>query len=92
MRKNDNSPTLDENVHFSVRDVTGTMTVEVGMRRDLPAGAVMSNVTRGLSLSSTTAYALRDEESSVYLDDTLPIGDQISARAILTATPKTHLG
>ena len=74
-------------------DVTGTQTVEASdVQYDLPAGVVASALADGMSLPSNVAWALRDDTTTVFLDDALPIGEQIAPDAQLTVTPKAHLG
>ena len=89
MRRNENSPAT-ETLRFSATDVTETMTVDVDVRRDVPAGVVTRSIAHDLALPRGL-YALRDD-SSVYLDEDRPIGEQVSPDARLTVTPRTHLG
>jgi hypothetical protein len=78
---------------FEATDVTGTRTVVArGVQRTLPAGAVANALANRMSLPTNVPWALRDETTSVFLDDTTAIGDQIGPDARVTVTPKTHLG
>jgi hypothetical protein len=43
-------------------------------------------------LPENVPWALRDEQTSAYLDDARPIGEQLHPGARVTVTPKTHLG
>jgi len=72
--------TMDDS--FTVRDVQAS----------LPARAVAESLAVQMALPQNTPWALRDDETCVYLDDDLSIGEQISPGASLTVTPKTHLG
>lgn len=78
---------------FEVTDVTGTNSfVASDVARKIPAGAVASALADRMSLPTNVPWTLRDETSSAFLDDTLPIGDQIADQARVTITPKAHLG
>ena len=45
-----------------------------------------------MALPDDVAWALRDDDSSTYLDESRPIGSQIGPGARVTITPQTHLG
>lgn len=78
---------------FEATDVTGTHTLRASdVETTLPAGAVTRALASRMSLPANVPWALRDESTSVYLDDDRPIGDQIGTDAKVTITPKTHLG
>jgi hypothetical protein len=78
---------------FRATDVTGTQTLEASdVEYGLPAGVVASALVDGMSLPTNVAWALRDDTTTVYLDDTRPIGEQIAPDAQLTLTPRAHLG
>jgi hypothetical protein len=80
-------------LEFEVTDVTGTHTVVAkDVQPSLPAGAVASALANRMSLPSDVPWALRDDATSVFLDDSVAIGDQIATDTRLTVTPKTHLG
>ena len=86
------NPILDL-LSFEVTDVTGTHTVVASdVQPSLPAGAVANALANRMSLPADVPWALRDDRTSVFLDDSLAIGDQIETDARLTVTPKTHLG
>jgi hypothetical protein len=80
-------------LRLEATDVTGTHTlVASDVQKTLPVGAVTRALASRMSLPANVPWALRDESTSVYLDDTRPIGDQIAPGARVTITPKTHLG
>ncbi len=86
------NPALDL-LEFEVTDVTGTHKVVAGdVQPSLPAGAVASALANRMSLPADVPWALRDERSSAFLDDSVAIGDQIETNAKLTVVPKSHLG
>jgi hypothetical protein len=74
-------------------DVTGTHSVRVSdVQPAVPAGALASAIAARMSLPESVPWALRDDLSSMFLDDAAPIGEQIRSEAHLTLTPRTHLG
>ena len=78
---------------FHAYDVTGSFSVNAAdIQGALPVGAVASSVAAMMHLPENVPYALRDDFSSEYLDNSMPIGDAIKSGARLTITPKTHLG
>jgi hypothetical protein len=78
---------------FEAADVTGMHHVVASdVQRSLPAGAVARALAARMSLPENVPWALRDEQTSAYLDDTKPIGEQLLLGAKVTVTPKTHLG
>jgi hypothetical protein len=82
-----------ETFDFEASDVTGMHRVEArDVQRKLPAGAVAKALASRMALPDNVAWALRNESTSVFLDDEAPIGEQIEPTARLTVTPKTHLG
>jgi len=86
------NPILDL-LEFEVTDVTGTHSVVAkDVEPTLPAGAVASALASRMSLPSDVPWALRDDRSSAFLDDSVAIGDQIQTNARLTVFPKSHLG
>jgi hypothetical protein len=85
-------PILDL-LEFEASDVTGSHSVVArDVQSSLPAGAVASALANRMSLPADVPWALRDERSSAYLDDSTAIGDQIETKARLTVVPKSHLG
>ena len=83
----------DEPLSFEVSDVTGTHNyVARGVEPALPAGAVARSLAEQMSLPANVPWALRDDDTSVYLDDDRPIGEQLGPNAKATISPKTHLG
>ena len=77
---------------FTAADVTGTFTAEANVPPALPAHAVAQSLVASMSLPENVPYALRDDSTGAFLDDALPIGEQIGPDAKVTVTPKTHLG
>ncbi len=78
---------------LEVIDVTGSRTVHASdIQRSLPAGVVAESLADRLRLPANVPWALRDEETSAFLDDEQAIGDQVDTDALVTVTPKTHLG
>jgi hypothetical protein len=78
---------------FEVTDVTESYQVTVSdVQRDLPAGAVAQTLAARLSLAEDVPWALRDDATGAFLEDDRAIGDQLTANAHVTITPKTHLG
>jgi len=53
---------------------------------------VASSLAAWMKLPDNVPWGLRDDSSSRFLDDELPVGDQIRPGARVTVTPKTHLG
>ena len=52
-------------------------------------------LAEGRNVEAATCYdawALRDDDSSAYLDESRPIGSQIGPSSRVTITPQTHLG
>ncbi len=78
---------------FTATDVTGnTSWLTTDIQRELPAGAAARTLAARMQLPDNVPYALRNDSTSVYLDEALPIGDQVDADTTLTITPKSHLG
>ena len=77
---------------FEVNDVTGTYTLTANdVQRSLPAGAVAKALASRMALPDTP-WALRDDSTAEFLDDSRPIGEQLRPGALVTLTTKTHLG
>ncbi len=81
----------DPMIRFTANSVTGAQGVDVQFQRTTPSSAVARSLAEMLGMPSDVPYGLRDDGSSVYLDDK-PIGDQIEPGATLSVTPKAHLG
>ena len=78
---------------FQAFDVTGSFSVDLTeIQGALPVSTVAATVATMMHLPENIPYALRDDLSTQYLDDSMPIGDAIQPGARLTITPKTHLG
>jgi hypothetical protein len=80
-----------EMLAFQATNVTGTQELPVEFRRNLSARAVTDSIANRMALPDDVPWTLRDDDSSAYLDEERPIGDQIAPGARLTITPKTHL-
>jgi hypothetical protein len=76
---------------FQATNVTGTQEIPFEFGRNLPARAVTDSIASRMALPEDVPWTLRDDDSSAYLDEERPIGDQIAPGARLTITPKTHL-
>lgn len=77
---------------FEATNVTGTQTLPVRVQRSTPAETVAKSIASDMSLPGDVSWSLRDDLSSVFLRDDLPIGDQLEPGANVTLTPKAHLG
>ncbi len=78
---------------FTATDVTGyTSLLTTDIEPELPAGAAARTLAARMQLPENVPYTLRNDSTSVYLDEALPIGDQVDADTTLTITPKSHLG
>jgi len=73
-------------------NVTGTQEIPIEVDRATSVGAITESIAHRMSLPDDVAWGLRDDDSSAFLDDTRPIGDQVEPGAHVTAIPKTHLG
>jgi hypothetical protein len=80
-----------EMLAFRAANVTGTQEIPVEFGRNLSARAVTDSIAHRMSLPDDVPWTLRDDDSSAYIDEERPIGDQIEPGARLTITPKTHL-
>ncbi len=85
------STPADPTIRFTANTVTGAQGVDVQFQATTPASAVAQSLAEMLGMPSDVPYGLRDDASSVYLDDK-PIGSQIEPGAVLSVTPKAHLG
>ena len=78
---------------FLVHDVTGTLSLEKeNVQGSLPVSAVASSVASEMQLPANVPWGLRNDDTSEFLDDGKPIGEQIEPGSRVTVTPKTHLG
>ena len=78
-------------IRFRAHGVTSTESIEVQFQRSTPVAAVARSLAEMMAMPADIPWGLRDDGSSVYLDDR-PIGDQIQPDAAVSLTPKTHLG
>jgi hypothetical protein len=76
---------------FHAANVTGTQEIPLELGRDLSVQSVTDSIRHRMSLPDDVSWSLRNDGSSAYLDDNLPIGDQVEPGDHLTITPKTHL-
>ncbi len=83
--------TADQMIRFRAQTVTGHEAIEVRFQRSTPADAVAESLADMLGMPGDVPWALRDDNSSAYLDER-PIGNQIEPDAQITVTPRTHLG
>ena len=81
-------------VSFRATDVTNSHEVSArDVQADLPAGVVAESLARQMRLPSDVPWTLRDDSTSAYLEDRLPIGEQIEPQGShLTVTGHVHLG
>ena len=79
-------------LHFEAGNVTGTQEIPFEVASGLSVRSVIDSIAHRMALPSDVPWSLRDDGSSAYLDDTRPIGDQITPGSHVTITPKTHLG
>jgi hypothetical protein len=78
---------------FEAVDVTGTQRLLAqDVERDMPTEAVTRALAARMRLPDNVPWALRLDETSAFLDDQRPIGEQLSPGAHVTVVPKTHLG
>jgi len=77
---------------FLASNVTRTHSIPVEVDRTLPAGTVTESIADRMALPDEVAWVLRDDGSSVYLDEGRPIGEQIAPGSSVTITPRAHLG
>ncbi len=77
---------------FRAGNVTGTRDLSVEFGRELSAGDVTDVLVDRMSLPDDVSWVLRDDQSSAFLDESRPIGDQLEPGAHVTVTPMTHLG
>ncbi len=81
----------DSMIRFHAHGVTGSQAIEVEFQRSAPVDSVAQSLAEMMNMPVDIPWGLRDDGSSVYLDDR-PIGDQIRPGAAVSLTPKTHLG
>lgn len=87
------NPQAAATLSFQAVSVTESEVHEVSdVQASLPAGAVAQAIAAQMHLPENTPWGLRDESTSVLLDDDKPIGEQIAPGARLKVTPKAHLG
>ena len=77
---------------FLANNITGSQSVPIQIDGGLTVQSVTESIANRMALPRDVAWALRDDDSSAYLDDSRPIGSQIKPGANVTITPKTHLG
>ncbi len=79
-------------ISFFATNVTGTQSVPVEVDGGLTVRSVTDSIADRMALPDDVAWALRDDDSSAYLDDGQPIGAQIGPGSRVTITPRAHLG
>jgi hypothetical protein len=77
---------------FHAANVTGTQDIPIEIGLGLSVRSVTDSIVSRMALPEDVAWTLRDDGSSVYLDEDARIGDQLEPGAHVTVTPKTHLG
>jgi hypothetical protein len=78
---------------FEAVDVTGTQRLLAeDVERDMPTEAVARALAARMRLPENVPWALRLDETSAFLDEQRPIGEQVAPGAQVTVVPKTHLG
>ena len=77
---------------FLANNITGSQSVPVEFDGGLTVRSVTESIADRMALPNDVVWALRDDHSSAYLDDSRPIGSQIKPGSNVTITPKTHLG
>lgn len=77
---------------FFANNITGGQGIPVEFDGGLAVRSVTESLADRMALPSDVAWALRDDDSSAYLDDSRSIGSQIKPGSKVTITPKTHLG
>jgi hypothetical protein len=78
---------------FEAVDVTGSLRlVAEGVEPGMPAEAVARALAARMRLPQSVPWALRSDETSAFLDERRPIGEQLAPGAQVTVVPKTHLG
>ena len=83
---------MSQTITFEATNVTGTQTLPIDVDPALPAETVANSIASMMSMPGNVPWALRDDESSAYLDDSKTIGEQVRPGAHVTLTPKAHLG
>ena len=79
-------------ISFLASNITGTQSVPVEVNGGLSVRSVADSIAARMALPEDVAWALRDDDSSTYLDESRPIGPQIGPNSRVTITPQTHLG
>ena len=79
-------------ISFLASNITGTQSVPVEVNGGLSVRSVADSIAARMALPDDVAWALRDDDSSAYLDESRPIGSQIGPSSRVTITPRTHLG
>ena len=73
-------------------NVMGTQELPLDVDRGLSAGELTRSLVGLMALPDDVVWDLRDDRTSAFLDESLPIGDQLETGARLVVVPKTHLG
>lgn len=79
-------------ISFLATNITGTQSVPVEVDGGLDVRSVADSIAARMALPDDVAWALRDDDSSAYLDEGQSIGSQIGPNSRVTITPRTHLG
>lgn len=79
-------------ISFLATNITGTQSVPVEVDGGLDVRSVADSIAARMALPEDVAWALRDDDTSAYLDEGQSIGSQIGPSSRVTITPRTHLG
>jgi hypothetical protein len=81
-----------ETLLLHATNVTGSQQISVEVGPELSVRSVTDAIAARMALPGDVAWTLRSDDSSAYLDDRSPIGDQIAPGARVSITPRSHLG
>lgn len=77
---------------FRASNVTGTRLLDLQVDRATPANRVAGEIAEMMKLPDDVSWVLRSDRSAAFLDESRPIGDQLTPGAQVTLAPRTHLG
>jgi hypothetical protein len=85
-------PTHINPLRLEATDVTGMHVRRRSIQPSSPAGAVARMLATEMALPTNVPWVLRDNRTGGFLDDDLPIGDQLADDSQVAVVPKAHLG
>jgi hypothetical protein len=96
MRDDCGSAVLSESDHdeiftFEAENFMGTNRLKASYQKSVLAGAAARGTAAQLSLADNVPWTFVDQEGR-FLDDHLPLGQQIKPGETVTVVPKAHLG